>query len=52
MEEVHHRMPLILYREDIEKWLFLREEAVRLLKSHYEELEKNKSEEFQQMSLF
>ncbi len=52
MEGVHHRMPLILHREDMEKWLFSGEEAVKLLKSHYEELEKNRKEEFQQMSLF
>ena len=45
-------MPLILHREDMEKWLFSGEEAVKLLKSHYEELEKNRKEEFQQMSLF
>lgn len=52
MEEVHHRMPLILHKEDLEKWLFSQEEAVKLLENHYKELEKKEKEAYHQMSLF
>ncbi len=54
MVGVHHRMPLILKRKDIEKWLFSRSEAIRLLKSYFEDLEKRdiNQEKYQQMSLF
>ena len=50
---VHHRMPVILGKEDLEKWLFSREEAVKLLGSHFGNLEKRMSlREYQQISLF
>ena len=48
---IHPRMPLILHRKDIEKWLFSKEEAGKLLESHYKELEKMGNEEYHQMSL-
>lgn len=54
MQEIHNRMPLILMAEDIEKWLFSKEEAVKLLDSHFEKLKRKKSdqEEYGQMSMF
>ena len=53
MVGVHHRMPLVLDKRDMGKWLFSKEEAVELLKSHYEKLQKKQCEkEYQQMSLF
>lgn len=54
MVGVHHRMPLILSRDDMRKWLFFKEEAADLLKSHFEGLQKvqNAKETYQQMSLF
>ncbi len=48
---IHHRMPLILHRNDMEKWLFSRPEAVKLLESHYMELEKYSEEGYHQMDL-
>lgn len=51
MTGIHHRMPLILYKEDMGKWLFSKEEAEKLLESHYKELEKRGNEGYQQMSL-
>lgn len=52
MTGVHHRMPLILHKEDMERWLFSQREAVKLLEYHCKELEKNRDETYQQMSLF
>lgn len=54
MEGIHDRMPVILTRGDIEKWLFSGADAVRLLDRHFPELERRKSdpEEYVQMSLF
>jgi len=54
MTEIHHRMPLILYREEMENWLFSKEAAERLLDGHFDELRRRKSEAggYQQMSLF
>ena len=52
MTGIHHRMPLILYEKDMGKWLFSKEEAEKLLESHYRELEKRGNEEYHQMSLF
>ncbi len=52
MEGVHHRMPLVLHKEDLGKWLFSRDEAVKLLDSHYGELEKKTGESYLQMTLF
>ena len=54
MEEVHHRMPLILNEREIENWLFLKKEAAELLESHFMELRKvqNAKEIYQQISLF
>ena len=54
MIKVHHRMPLILYREDMEKWLFSREGARELLGVHFKNLQKARSEKetYQQLSLF
>lgn len=51
---VHHRMPLILSREDIEKWLFYKKEAEELLDRHFKDLQRVQSEKetYQQMSLF
>ena len=47
-------MPLILTCGDMEKWLFSKEEAVRLLDRHFDQLQRKKSmqEEYRQMSLF
>ncbi len=54
MEEVHHRMPLILNEREIENWLFSKKEAAELLESHFMELRKvqNAKEVYQQISLF
>ena len=54
MEEVHHRMPLILNSRDMENWLFSQEGAARLLESHFDRLQKRQYKEdgYQQMSLF
>lgn len=54
MEGIHGRMPLILTGGDIEKWLFSKEEAVRLLDRHFDRLRRKKSdgEEYRQLSLF
>ena len=54
MNGIHHRMPLILHREEIESWLFSVVEAKKLLDRHFTELERQKSEMdgYQQMSLF
>lgn len=54
MVGIHSRMPLILTRDDMEKWLFSKEEAVRLLDRHFDKLQREKSmqEEYRQMSLF
>lgn len=54
MVEVHNRMPVILTADEIEKWLFSREEAVKLLDSHFDKLQKRKSsqKEYRQLSLF
>ncbi len=53
MKEVHDRMPLILRREDMERWLFSESEAVRMLGRHFEELQRRRSEgEYEQMRLF
>lgn len=51
MAGIHPRMPLILYEQELEKWLFSKEEAERLLACHYKELEKRGNEEYHQMSL-
>ena len=51
MAGIHHRMPLILYKKDLGKWLFSKEDAEKLLESHYKELEKRGNEEYHQMSL-
>ena len=54
MVGIHNRMPLILTHDDMEKWLFSKEEAVRLLEGHFDKLQRKKSmqEEYRQMSLF
>lgn len=51
MAGIHPRMPLILYERELKKWLFSKEEAGKLLESHYKELEKRGKEEYHQMSL-
>lgn len=52
MVGVHHRMPLILSRDDMRKWLFSKEEAVKLLIGHFTDLQKMSQEDYRQMSLF
>lgn len=54
MAGIHQRMPLILHREDMERWLFSEAEARKLLDSHFADLRRRKSEDggYQQMSLF
>ena len=54
MVGIHNRMPVILTHGDMEKWLFSKEEAVRLLDGHFDKLQRKKSmqEEYRQMSLF
>lgn len=54
MAGIHDRMPLILTYGDLEKWLFSKEDAVKLLDGHFDKLQRKKSmqEEYQQMSLF
>jgi len=54
MTGIHHRMPLILHRDELEKWLFSKEEAEKLLNRHFDELQRRKSGDggYQQMSLF
>lgn len=50
---VHHRMPVILHKEDMKGWLFSQEKAVELLKSYFKDLQINvKRETYYQMSLF
>ena len=51
MTGIHPRMPLIRYKKDMGKWLFSKEDAKKLLESHYKELEKRGEEEYHQMSL-
>ena len=43
MVEIHNRMHLILTRDDMEKWLFSKEEAARLLNRHFDKLQRQKS---------
>lgn len=54
MKEIHNRMPLLLTYNDIEKWLFSRKEADRLLYSCFDRLQRRGSggEEYRQLSLF
>lgn len=54
MTGIHHRMPLILHKEEREAWLFSVAEAVKLLDRHFAELQRQKSETngYRQMSLF
>ena len=52
MTGIHHRMPLILYKKDMEKWVFFQEEAAKLLENHYVELERNRAEAYHQVSIF
>ncbi len=54
MTGIHHRMPLILHREELEKWLFSKEEAEKLLDGHFGGLQRRKSGDggYRQMSLF
>lgn len=54
MSGIHHRMPLILRREEMKSWLFSIAEAEKLLEVHFTELQRQKSETdgYQQMSLF
>ena len=54
MEEIHNRMPLILAKEDLKKWLFSTEEAVKLMDRHFEKLLRKRSGggEDRQLSLF
>lgn len=54
MTGIHHRMPLILHREEMESWLFSIAEAEKLLEVHFTELQRQKSETdgYRQMSLF
>lgn len=54
MTGIHSRMPLILYQEDMEGWLFSEAEAGKLLGRHFTDLQRKKSETdgYQQMSLF
>lgn len=54
MTGIHHRMPLILRKEDMEVWLFTKQDADELLDRHFTELQRQKSETdgYQQMSLF
>ena len=51
---IHHRMPLILHRNEMESWLFSIAEAEKLLEVHFAELQRQKSETdgYRQMSLF
>lgn len=43
MVGIHNRMPLILTRDDTEKWLFSKEDAMRLLNRHFDKLQRQKS---------
>ena len=54
MSEIHDRMPLLLTGGDIEKWLFSRDEADRILSSSFHRLQRRRSggEEYRQLSLF
>ena len=54
MTGIHHRMPLILHREEMESWLFSIAEAEKMLEVHFTELQRQKSETdgYCQMSLF
>ncbi|MBD5521246.1 MAG: SOS response-associated peptidase [Lachnospiraceae bacterium] len=53
MTEIHPRMPLILYKKDMRKWLFSTAEAEKLLDRHFTKLErKSERSVYQQISLF
>ncbi len=54
MKEIHDRMPLLLTGGDIEKWLFSRKEADRLLSGSFDRLQRRRSggEEYRQLCLF
>lgn len=54
MSGIHHRMPLILRKEDMEVWLFSKQDAEKLLDSHFTKLRRQKSEPggYLQMRLF
>ncbi len=54
MTGIHGRMPLIIHGQDMEAWLFSEKEAEKILDSHFDELQRRKSEggAYQQMSLF
>lgn len=54
MTQIHSRMPLILRKEEMGGWLFSEEEVVKLLNSHFADLQRERSdeEEYWQMSLF
>lgn len=54
MQEIHHRMPVIIQADQTEKWLYSKEDAVKLLLEHCDALQRIKSteDEYEQMSLF
>lgn len=58
MSGIHNRMPVMLLHQDIHNWLFSKEDADKLLDSHFEKLKCELSlsnsghEEYNQISLF
>lgn len=54
MTGIHHRMPRILRKKDIEVWLFSKQDADKLLERHFADLQRKNSEtdSHRQMSLF
>ncbi len=54
MKEIHHRMPVILPGDELERWLYSAKDAKRLLDGRFHELQKKKSVEegYEQMLLW
>lgn len=52
MEEIHHRMPVLIREENIDDWLKSYQDAIKLLKEPSKELKRKNLEEYEQLSLF
>lgn len=52
MEGIHHRMPVIIQTNDLEKWLFSYEKAPGLICKECTDLQRCNQENYEQISLF
>ena len=54
MQEIHHRMPVIIRSEQMKKWLYAKEEAESMLQEQFHELQRQRSREteYEQLSFF